>query len=31
MASLQSVTETPEGFPEPKKAAVPAKAVKKKK
>ncbi len=31
MASLQSVTETPEGFPEPKKAAVPATSVKKKK
>lgn len=31
MASLQSVTEAPEGFPEPKKAAVPATAVKKKK
>jgi len=31
MASLQSVTQTPEGFPEPKKAAVPATAVKKKK
>jgi len=31
MASLQSVTETPEGFPEPKKAATPATSVKKKK
>jgi membrane-bound lytic murein transglycosylase D len=31
MASLQSVTETPEGFPEPKKAGTPATSVKKKK
>jgi membrane-bound lytic murein transglycosylase D len=31
MASLQSATDTPEGFPEPRKTAAPATPVKKKK